>query len=144
MTERNRSDHSDSEEIAERTEGVAAASAFGVDSRSIMEAWATIVEEATTQPRATFEAGQQLGRDIGRIWFGESDISPEPDDSRFRDGAWQDNGFYRRLGQSYTAWTQAMDGWLAELRPRRYRPGSGEFRLECSERFAGTDEYTCR
>jgi polyhydroxyalkanoate synthase len=101
-----------SEDIAERTEGVAALSAFGVDARSIMEAWGSIIDSATSHPRALVETGRKLASDIGSIWLGDSEIGPDPGDSRFSDESWQENPVYRRIGQSYTAWTQALDEWL--------------------------------
>lgn len=103
---------SDLESIADHTEGIAASSAFGVDARSMVDAWGSIVEEASTQPRALLESGRKLSTDLGQIWFGDSDIAPDADDSRFKDEAWQENPFYRRVGQSYAAWSQAMDDWL--------------------------------
>ena len=103
---------SDFETIADRTEGIAASGAFGVDARSMVDAWGSIVGEASAQPSALFESGRKLSTDLGQIWFGESDITPDADDARFKDEAWQDNPFYRRVGQSYAAWSQAMDDWL--------------------------------
>lgn len=101
-----------SEDIAERTEGVAALSAFGVDARSIMDAWGSIIDSATAHPRALLETGRKLASDIGSIWLGDSEIGPDPRDSRFSDESWQENPVYRRISQSYTAWTQALDEWL--------------------------------
>ena len=49
-----------SDEIADRTEGIAAASAFGVDTRAIMDAWLSIANEATTHPRAVLRAATKL------------------------------------------------------------------------------------
>ncbi len=103
---------SDIEAIADRTEGIAASGAFGVDARSMVDAWGSIVGEASTQPSALLASGRKLSADLGQIWFGESDITPDADDSRFKDDAWQDNPFYRRVGQSYAAWSRAMDDWL--------------------------------
>jgi len=101
-----------SEDIAERTEGVAALSAFGVDARSIMDAWGSIIENASAHPRVLLETGRKLATDIGSIWLGDSEIVGDPADARFRDESWQENPIYKRVGQSYAAWTQALDDWL--------------------------------
>ncbi len=98
--------------IAERTEAAAAAGGFGIDPRSFMDTWGRILEEASVQPRALLEAGRKFGTDLGSIWFGNSDIGPAAGDARFSDAAWQDNAVYRRIGQSYQAWSGAMDEWL--------------------------------
>ncbi|MEZ5560499.1 MAG: class II poly(R)-hydroxyalkanoic acid synthase [Pseudomonadales bacterium] len=98
--------------IAERTEGVAAASAFGVDTRAIIDTWGTIIEEAAAQPRALLEAGRQLSTDLGEILLGRSDIGPDAKDPRFADPAWKENPLFKRIGQSYVAWTRSLDHWL--------------------------------
>ena len=48
------------EVIAERTEGAAVASGFGVDARSIIDTWGNILEAASVQPRAVLEAGRDF------------------------------------------------------------------------------------
>jgi polyhydroxyalkanoate synthase len=100
-----------SDDVAERTEGIAAA-AFGVDGRAIMDAWGTIFSQATRQPRALFEAGLSFSQEIGSILMGSSELAPEPTDKRFKDAEWLEHPLYRRLGQSYVAWSNALDQWL--------------------------------
>jgi hypothetical protein len=78
------------ESVAERTEGAAASSGFGVDARSIVETWGKILEEASAQPRAVLQAGSKLASDLGSIWLGESEIAPAPDDGRFDNNIWTD------------------------------------------------------
>jgi hypothetical protein len=59
--------HSAPEEIAELTEGAAVTSGFGVDARSIMDTWGSILTEASAQPRALFEACPKRVADLGSI-----------------------------------------------------------------------------
>ena len=72
------------EQIAERTEAAAVAPGFGVDARSIFEAWGRIMEEAAEQPRAFLSAQAQLGAMLAEIWLrpenAERDdgVVPEP------------------------------------------------------------------
>jgi len=100
------------ETLAERTGGIAAASAFGVDMRSIIDTWGTILNDAGAQPKAVAQALQGFGAALGQIWFGDSKLSTPPSDNRFTDPAWQENPLFRRLGQSYLAWTRSLDDWL--------------------------------
>jgi hypothetical protein len=102
------------ESVAERTEGAAASSGFGVDARSIVETWGKILEEASAQPRAVLQAGSKLASDLGSIWLGESEIAPAPDDGRFDNNIWTENGLFRRVGQSYQAWSDSLDAWLEQ------------------------------
>ncbi|MCZ6854371.1 MAG: class II poly(R)-hydroxyalkanoic acid synthase [Gammaproteobacteria bacterium] len=103
----------ETDDIAERTEGVAASNAFGVDGKAIMDAWGMVLNQATAQPRALFEAGRKFAGDMANIWFGSSDVNPTEADTRFADEAWTENPFYRRIGQSYLAWSNSLDDWLA-------------------------------
>ncbi len=100
------------DELAESMEGMAAASAFGVDTRAIMDTWGTILSEASAQPRALLEAGGHLASQMARIWLGGGDLTADPKDARFADTAWSENPLYRRIGQSYLAWTRSLDEWL--------------------------------
>ncbi len=88
------------DDIAERTEGVAASNAFGVDTKAIMDAWGMVLNQATTQPRAVFEAGRKFAVDMTSIWLGSSDVNPSEADARFTDEAWSENPLFRRIGQS--------------------------------------------
>ncbi len=101
------------DDIAERTEGVAASNAFGVDSKAIMDAWGMVLNQATTQPRAVFEAGRKFAVAMTSIWLGSSDVDPGEADARFTDEAWSENPLFRRIGQSYLAWSNSLDDWLA-------------------------------
>ncbi len=57
----------------------------------------------TTLPRAVASTGLELAK----IAVGHSDIAPEPKDWRFKNKAWSENPAFRRLGQSYLAWSRA-------------------------------------
>jgi len=100
------------DDLAEGMEGMAAASAFGVDSRAILDAWTSILSEASTQPRALLEAGGHLLGQMAQIWLTGSELTPDPGDRRFADEAWKANPLFRRIGQSYVAWSRALDEWL--------------------------------
>ena len=101
------------EEIAERTEGMAAASAFGVDLRAIVDSWGTVLAQARAQPAAVLQTTQQLAAELARIWLSSSDLTAYPADARFADSAWQEHPVFRRIGQSYVAWSKSLDDWLA-------------------------------
>jgi len=109
----NKSANPATEDIADRTEGAAASNAFGVDSKALMDAWGMVLNQATAQPRAVFEAGRKLAGDMAGIWFGSSEVNPGDADARFADEAWSENPLFRRIGQSYLAWSNSLDDWLA-------------------------------
>ena len=94
--------------------GVPLNAALGVDRKAFMDAWADIFETSRAQPAALWNVTREFASQFASIAMGSSDLSPEPNDKRFQDPAWIENGAYRRLGQTYIAWTQALDNWLDE------------------------------
>ncbi len=69
---------------------------------------ATLQLAARTVPGATLpKAASGVAVELGKIAVGRSDIVPDPKDWRFTNRAWTDNPAFRRLGQSYLAWTRA-------------------------------------
>ncbi len=100
------------DQLAEQRGGIALTSALAVDRRELLDAAQLIWERATSQPRTVFEVGQGLLRELAAIGFGRSDIAPAAGDKRFQDQAWQNNPLFRRLGQSYLAWSRSLDEWL--------------------------------
>jgi polyhydroxyalkanoate synthase len=55
-----------------------------------------------------------LGAEWGRILAGRSEVAPDPRDWRFRHEAWSTNPLYKRLGQSYLAWSDTVLGLVDE------------------------------
>ena len=64
---------------------------------------------------ALYGGYMRLAGDLAGIAMGASPVSPAPEDWRFRDRAWADHPFYRRLGQAYTASCAVADETLDEL-----------------------------
>jgi len=61
-------------------------------------------------PLAVAKETVVLGAELVKIALGASDIEPERRDWRFKDDAWEQNGFYKRLGQSYLAFCRGTKG----------------------------------
>ncbi|MGA0840171.1 MAG: class II poly(R)-hydroxyalkanoic acid synthase, partial [Pseudomonadales bacterium] len=101
------------EALAERASGVAAA-ALGVDVRAIIDAWGAIVDEAVAQPKTVVKAAGALVGALKDIWLSGRDAPVNVADSRFSDPAWSDNPLFKRIGQSYQAWTDTLDDWLLD------------------------------
>ena len=100
------------EELAEQRGGIALTSAIGIDRQEILNSFQAVVDGATRQPRLLLEVGSRLLQELTAIAFGSSEIAPPPKDERFKDAAWQKSPIFRRIGQSYLAWSNAMTQWL--------------------------------
>lgn len=60
------------------------------------------------RPRPVAREMARLGRDSVRILGGTDENAPSPKDKRFVDPAWSQHPGYRRLAQSYVAWSDAL------------------------------------
>ena len=99
------------EAAADRLEGVSLGSMWGADRQSITEAWQQFARDMAKQPALAFETQVRYQAELARIWLGDSGNEP-PRDRRFADSAWSENPLFRRIRQSYVAWSEALDLWL--------------------------------
>lgn len=58
---------------------------------------------------AAGKEARELAGELIRILRGNSEITIDPKDKRFKDSAWSENPFYSRLGQAYFAFCEAVD-----------------------------------
>lgn len=107
----NDNDRKDAERAADRMEGVALGSMWGADRQSMTEAWQKFSRDLGEQPALALESQMRYQAELARIWFGDSGMEV-PDDSRFADPAWDDNPMFKRVRQSYVAWSRTLDEWL--------------------------------
>ena len=107
----NEADSNDAEQTADRLEGVALGSIWGADRQSMTEAWQRFSRDMAAQPALALETQMRYQAELAKIWFGDSGTEL-PADSRFEDSAWNDNPVFKRVRQSYVAWSRALDDWL--------------------------------
>ncbi|MCL4115910.1 UNVERIFIED_CONTAM: hypothetical protein GTU68_003577 [Idotea baltica] len=67
------------------------------------------------QPQVVGRRAAQLVAEQAKVIAGTSDLEPGPKDRRFTDEAFQDNGLYKRLAQSYLALDEQVHGLVADL-----------------------------
>lgn len=96
--------HSDNP-IAQASESARKAAASTMDALAA----ASHLFDAKTAARET----RELAGHIVDILRGTSDIEIAPKDRRFKDPAWRENPFYRRLGQTYFAFCDAVEHSIA-------------------------------
>jgi polyhydroxyalkanoate synthase len=69
---------------------------------------ATSLARLAGRGRRVARATRALSWEAPRIALGRSQVAAPKGDWRFHDPAWTENGFYRRLGQTYLAWSDAV------------------------------------
>ena len=99
-------------EPADAIEGVALTGLLGANPQSIADAWQQFALDMATQPDLAYQAQLNYQSELARIWFGESEMDV-PEDPRFQDPDWDTHPIFKRLRQSYVAWTRSLDDWLA-------------------------------
>ncbi len=98
-----------------QNEGVALNLALGVDREEVMQALQSLIGQLTEHPRIISSVWQNLSTELVAITMGLSSIDAAKEDSRFRDDAYTNNPFFKRIGQYYIAWCRAMDNWLEQI-----------------------------
>ena len=79
---------------------------------SFGETWRAV--RTAVSPLAVARETAVFGAELAKIAVGKSDIGPERRDWRFSDDAWEQNAFYKRLGQSYLAMCRGIKGVVNE------------------------------
>ena len=83
---------------------------FGVD--DIVRAGIKVVRQGLLQPAIGVEHATRIWQESVRILFGTSETAPDPKDARFRDPAFREHGFYRRLAQNWVAVERGIHEWV--------------------------------
>ncbi len=92
-------------------EGLSLGSMWGADRQSIAEAWQRFSRDLGAHPALALETQMRYQAELANIWFGNQTMEL-PADSRFADPAWEENPVFKRVRQSYVAWTRTLDEWL--------------------------------
>lgn len=65
------------------------------------------------QPQPVIEEAVNFYQELFKIMLGTSEVAPDSKDWRFKDEAWSNHPYYKRLGQAYLTWSKALNN-LAE------------------------------
>ena len=85
------------------------------------------VAGTVTQGRVVAREAGQLARELLRISVGSSSVAPAKGDWRFADQTWNENPFYRRVGQAYLSFTGSMDRPVDEVEKSGKDPDKARF-----------------
>ena len=85
----------------------------GFGSGDLLRAARDLLSRALRQPGAALEQNAILWQELVGIALGTSDLEAAPRDRRFGDDAWKAHPVYRRTLQSWLAWHQNLERWIA-------------------------------
>jgi polyhydroxyalkanoate synthase subunit PhaC len=84
--------------------------AFGIADRIAPNtSWRRFAMNLARQPSVVASRATALGRELGAIAVGRSDIAPAKGDKRFADPAWAGNPLLKRTMQAYLAANKTVD-----------------------------------
>lgn len=87
----------------------------GMTREELLDAARRLLKLLSLNPATVARKQAQFGVEMGRIMLGRSKITPDPKDRRFQHKVWHVNGYYRRVMQSYLAWSRSMREILASI-----------------------------
>lgn len=87
----------------------------GLAREDLMGAVAVMLRETAGNPMRTLKHAQMFSDDVIKIMTNQSELSPNPRDKRFMDGAWAANPFYKAGMQYYLAMERSTKRWLEDL-----------------------------
>jgi polyhydroxyalkanoate synthase len=114
------------EDFVDLSLGIREALPPSVDGLGLLGALARVV----ARPRTVARKSAGLAVELARIGLGRVPVDYAPRDWRFANAAWSESPVFRRLGQSYLAWHEAMHELVDEA--------DLDWRTEARARFAMT------
>lgn len=80
----------------------------GVSRQEILDSSSRLLRLLGRNPRLVLEKEREFLREVGRILRGRSELKPDPRDRRFSHAIWHKNGYYRRVLQTYLAFSKSL------------------------------------
>ncbi len=91
----------------------------GFRARDVAREALRVARLTVTQPRLSVRAAAGYGKELRRVFRGESKLAPNSRDRRFADAAWRENPGYRKWLQAYLGFEKTTAEWIAsqQLKP---------------------------
>ena len=84
----------------------------GVRRVEFLKSLGIIAGHAARQPKPAVQHIANYGKELLTIAKGESELSPNRKDRRFKDETWSKNPFYKRGLQAWLAMRKELNGWV--------------------------------
>ena len=86
----------------------------GLRVEDILATCQELAGQAVKYPMLVLEQEAVLAHELMLALAGQSELAPAQGDKRFQDAAWKENAFYRFSLQSYLAWSNALNAFVAK------------------------------
>ncbi|SDO32984.1 class II poly(R)-hydroxyalkanoic acid synthase [Pseudomonas jinjuensis] len=86
----------------------------GLRGKDLLSTVRLLALQGVRQPLHSARHLAALGKQMGKVMLGDSELQPNPQDARFQDPSWRLNPLYRRTLQGYLAWQQQLLAWIDE------------------------------
>jgi len=104
-----RDDRMSNADIERAADGILGANpAIGISREEVLDAVGRLFRLVAGKPQTIVKEHLALAEELGRVAMGSSQIQPDRKDRRFAHEVWQNNGYYKRVMQSYLAWRKTM------------------------------------
>lgn len=87
----------------------------GITREELLGAASRLLKLLSLNPVTVARKQAKFASDMAAILLGSSKITPDPKDRRFQHSVWHTSGYYRRVMQSYLAWSRSMREILASI-----------------------------
>jgi polyhydroxyalkanoate synthase len=85
----------------------------GFDAADLIDGLWQIAQHTLQHPSATLDYQLDLAKELLQAWTGRSNFETARGDRRFADPMWGSNPVYRAVQQTYLAWLDSLDRWVA-------------------------------
>jgi polyhydroxyalkanoate synthase len=85
---------------------------LGFGREEVLDAFRRLFKLVGARPEVIVREHLALAQELGRVLAGTSQVQPDRKDRRFAHEVWQNNGYYKRVMQSYLAWRKTAQDIL--------------------------------
>jgi len=87
---------------------------IGFRARDVAREALRVARLTVAQPQTTIRVATSYGKELRRVFRGESELEPNVRDRRFEDPAWRDDARYRKWLQAYLGFQAMVADWITQ------------------------------
>src|SRR5690606_11173683 len=122
-------DHKDKSELSQQAAEYTLSfnPVIGPRGRDLLSSARMVLRQTLRQPIHSAKHALSFGREVKNVLLGRSELQSEAGDRRFDDPTWRHNPLFRRYLQTYLAWRQELNDWMASSNLSEQDASRGQF-----------------